>query len=283
VYTRLLSPAHSTAPLSKRARPLPLALSCTLLFSLGMTLRNHAAHASPATLAEAKQMLAKDRLVDVLTLCRADEGHVSKSEAPQAAKLLTQALEKAVRLDRPELALQLAEASFEHDAAQPRVLELLGAWALEDGKVATARRYAEIWVGVAPGDDRARAFQAKASAAGKESSSLWATIANIFRGNQPGSASPRAKAKAQARTDEVVIYTTSWCPACKMAKAWLKKKGVGVTEKDLEREPEARGELTRKSVEAGFHERGVPVLDAYGQLTDGFSADTYAELLNLER
>ena len=258
------------------ARAVRLALAAAICFGA------LPASASPQALAEAKQHLAAGRLADVLVLLRPEEGNVGKGEAAPAARLLAAATEKAVAKRQPELALQLAEASFEHDAAQPRVLELLGTWALEDGKVAQARRYCEFWVGVAPNDDRARALQAKASAAGQEKGSLGSTIASIFHGGQnPGAAVP-PRARAAAKTDGVTIYTTSWCPACKKAKEWLRHQRVAFVERDLERQPDARGELTRKAVKAGFHERGVPVLDAYGTLTDGFSSQTYAQLLNIQ-
>ena len=237
--------------------------------------------ASPGVLAEAKKHLAAGRLTDVLVLLRPDEGNLAKGEETPAARLLAAATEKAVAKQQPELALQLAEASFELDAGQPRVLELLGTWALEDGKVAQARRYSEFWVGAAPGDDRARALQAKASAAIQEKGSLGSTIANIFRGGlaKVKAEAPRAGA---AKSDGVIIYTTSWCPACKKAKEWMRNKRVAFVEKDLEKQPEARAELSRKAAKAGFHERGVPVLDAYGTLTDGFSSQTYAALLKIQ-
>ena len=253
-----------------------LALAAAICFGV------RPAGASPQVLAEAKKHLAAGRLADVLVLLRPEEGNLTKAEETPAARLLAAATEKARSKQQPELALQLAEASFELDAAQPRILELLGTWALEDGKVAQARRYSEFWVGVAPGDDRARALQAKASAAKQEKSSLGSTISSIFHGGQSKTAAESPRARAAAKTDGVTIYTTSWCPACKKAKEWLRHKRVAFVEKDLEKQPDARGELTRKAVKAGFHERGVPVLDAYGTLTDGFSSQTYAQLLNIQ-
>ena len=39
---------------------------------------------------------------------------------------------------------------------------------------------------------------------------------------------------------EVLLYGTSWCPDCRRAKALLTKKGVAVTEVDIEASAETR-------------------------------------------
>ena len=81
----------------------------------------------------------------------------------------------------------------------------------------------------------------------------------------------------------VTIYTTSWCPYCRSAKALLSKKGVAFTEIDVEAKPGARQEMTtraggRTSVPQIFigekHVGGsddVHALDARGEL-DGLLA-----------
>ena len=80
----------------------------------------------------------------------------------------------------------------------------------------------------------------------------------------------------------VTLYTTSWCPACKRAKAWLKGKQVAYVERDVESDSAARSELAAEAEKQGVGKRGVPVLDAYGKLAEGFSEQTYAKLLKLE-
>ena len=46
---------------------------------------------------------------------------------------------------------------------------------------------------------------------------------------------------------EVVIYTTSWCPYCRRAKALLDRKGVDYREIDIDEEPERRGEMVARA------------------------------------
>jgi glutaredoxin 3 len=45
----------------------------------------------------------------------------------------------------------------------------------------------------------------------------------------------------------VTIYTTSWCPYCKQAKALLTRKGAAFTEIDVETGPDLRKEMTQRA------------------------------------
>jgi glutaredoxin len=247
----------------RSARTVLRGAACCLLLSLCAG----AASASPKALAQGKELLAKDKLVDVLTLLRPDEGNVTKAEAKPAAALLSRAALKAQEEKRPELALQLAEASFDHEPAQPAMLQLLGQWALDDGRIAQARRYAELWEGIAPQDAAAKAFHEKARFASSRTGTLLSSVRGLFG----------------SRKGKVTLYTTSWCPACKKAKAWLGEKQVEFQERDVERDPTARVDLASAAKEQGTTTRGVPVLEAYGKLAEGFSEQTYRKLLDLER
>jgi glutaredoxin len=88
-----------------------------------------------------------------------------------------------------------------------------------------------------------------------------------------------APPKGGARSSDVVIYTTAWCPVCKQAKQWLTHKGVNYTEKDVETDPDATEELAAKCAQAHVRPSGVPVLDARGKLIVGFSAGAYSAAL----
>ena len=46
---------------------------------------------------------------------------------------------------------------------------------------------------------------------------------------------------------EVLIYTTSWCPFCRRAKALLKEKGVRWKELDIEADPAHRQAMAEAS------------------------------------
>jgi len=46
---------------------------------------------------------------------------------------------------------------------------------------------------------------------------------------------------------EIQIYSTSWCPYCRMAKRLLAAKGVAWQEVDVEEAPERRREMALRS------------------------------------
>ena len=66
----------------------------------------------------------------------------------------------------------------------------------------------------------------------------------------------------------VVIYTTSWCPVCKRAKAWMASHGVPYEEHDIEASrDDARMNRT-------INPRGsIPTFDIEGDIMVGFSED----------
>ncbi len=65
---------------------------------------------------------------------------------------------------------------------------------------------------------------------------------------------------------EVVMYTTTFCPYCAMAKQLLASKGVGWEEIDLWEEPGRRPEMVEKA--EGRHT--VPQIFVNGQGLGGF-------------
>lgn len=76
---------------------------------------------------------------------------------------------------------------------------------------------------------------------------------------------------------EVKIYTTTTCPYCKMAKDFLKKKGVKFEELNVEKNPKAATEMVAKS-----HQMGVPVLDVNGKIVVGFNKQAIQKALMVE-
>jgi glutaredoxin len=73
-----------------------------------------------------------------------------------------------------------------------------------------------------------------------------------------------SRAPAAASGSEVLIYTTSWCGVCKMAKAYLDSRGVRYREVDVE--ADAGG----KQAFAKLGGRGVPVILVGESRMDGF-------------
>jgi len=70
---------------------------------------------------------------------------------------------------------------------------------------------------------------------------------------------------------EVVIYGASWCKPCHDAAAYLRRKGVRVTEYDIEKQPRRAREMQNKLRDAGMTGGSIPVIDVGGIVMRGFS------------
>ena len=46
---------------------------------------------------------------------------------------------------------------------------------------------------------------------------------------------------------EITMYSTGWCPYCSRARSLLQRKGAPFIEIDVDRVPEARAEMVRRS------------------------------------
>lgn len=81
----------------------------------------------------------------------------------------------------------------------------------------------------------------------------------------------RAASEREARLDRemdnvnVIIYTTSWCPACKQAKEWMSRNGIAYTDHDIERDKVA--EKTWKRLTST---KKIPLFDIEGDTRVGF-------------
>ncbi|MEO1082858.1 MAG: glutaredoxin family protein [Acidobacteriota bacterium] len=79
---------------------------------------------------------------------------------------------------------------------------------------------------------------------------------------------------SNASADAVTVYSTTWCPDCHRAKAFLKSKGVEYREIDIEAQPEAaetvaehnNGKHIVPTFEIGGQFFGNPPLQQLGQL-----------------
>lgn len=80
--------------------------------------------------------------------------------------------------------------------------------------------------------------------------------------------------KAEKAGDSVIVYVTSWCPACRMTTDYLKDKKIPFVVKDVERNETYMKEMVRKV--GGY--RGVPVLDINGRILLGFNPQVLDQL-----
>ncbi len=83
-----------------------------------------------------------------------------------------------------------------------------------------------------------------------------------------------ASSKADKPENEVTVYVTSWCPACRMTTDYLKKKKIPFVVKDVERNEQYMKEMVKKV--GGY--RGVPVLDINGRILLGFNPQVLDQL-----
>ena len=68
-------------------------------------------------------------------------------------------------------------------------------------------------------------------------------------------------------SDQVIIYSTTWCAFCHTEAQWLDKLGVNYVKKDIEADKDAYDELIKK---LGGNFQGVPVTDVSGDISTGF-------------
>lgn len=81
---------------------------------------------------------------------------------------------------------------------------------------------------------------------------------------------PTPSGDGASASSDVIIYGASWCGACKQAARYFSQKGVPFVEKDIEKEPAARGEMLKKAKAQGVSTSGIPVIDVRGTLLGGF-------------
>lgn len=96
--------------------------------------------------------------------------------------------------------------------------------------------------------------------------------------NRAGSGAA-AKPGEQSASVGVILYATSWCPACRAARDYMKRHGIPFVEKDIEQDRDAAAELLQKARAQGISASGVPVLDVNGTLMQGFDPDRLNALL----
>ena len=82
----------------------------------------------------------------------------------------------------------------------------------------------------------------------------------------PQAPTPETPAPVSLGDVDVVVYTTSWCPACKQAKSWMNAQGMAYDERDVEASVAYSRELH------SLNPRGsIPTFDVEGQVLVGFS------------
>lgn len=85
--------------------------------------------------------------------------------------------------------------------------------------------------------------------------------------------SGNAKAETE-KSNQVILYMTSWCPYCKMAANFFRSRNINFTEYDIEKD-RAAAERKKQLDSKG----GVPFAIINGQQIHGYSPDAYERAL----
>ncbi len=73
----------------------------------------------------------------------------------------------------------------------------------------------------------------------------------------------------------ITVYSTPTCPYCKLAKEYLREKGIAFNDIDVSSDPASANEMVKKS-----GQMGVPVLDIGGRIIVGWNKSSLEEALN---
>jgi glutaredoxin len=99
--------------------------------------------------------------------------------------------------------------------------------------------------------------------------SEWEKIVAARRAKFEGQAAASGSALPSG-APTAIVYGASWCEPCKHAEEYLRKKGVWVVVKDVEKSPAAAREMSEKLDRAGKRGAAIPVLELRGRLLVGF-------------
>lgn len=76
---------------------------------------------------------------------------------------------------------------------------------------------------------------------------------------------------------KIIVYSTTVCPYCVMAKDFLKENNIEFEDINVQENREKAKEMIKKS-----GQQGVPVIDIDGEIIIGFDKEKIKELLDIE-
>lgn len=98
-----------------------------------------------------------------------------------------------------------------------------------------------------------------------------------------GSSKDGPGTKPAGAGDEVLLFTTEWCPHCRTARKWLTSNGISFSQFDVEKDANARAMLQKLGKDQGIPEHmltSVPILSVKGKLILGFNEAEVRRLLS---
>ncbi|MBU0769741.1 MAG: DUF4124 domain-containing protein [Proteobacteria bacterium] len=99
---------------------------------------------------------------------------------------------------------------------------------------------------------------------------------NNSKKNRDNRSNPTDTVQKNPRTikPKVELYTTSWCPWCKKAKAFFRSRGIAFVEYDIEKDKEA----ARRKAQID-RQKGVPFAVINGKGINGYNVKAYNDAL----
>ena len=70
---------------------------------------------------------------------------------------------------------------------------------------------------------------------------------------------------------QVTVYGTSWCPSCRVARAYFRQRGITFEDLDVEKDPGAAERFIQVQKEHNLRAGAVPVIVVNGRAFQGFS------------
>lgn len=80
----------------------------------------------------------------------------------------------------------------------------------------------------------------------------------------------------EKKQPRVTLFTTPSCSYCRLAKTYLRQRGIKFKDVDVSKDPAAARDMVRRS-----GQQGVPVIDIGGKIIVGFDRPKVDKLLNL--
>lgn len=262
----------------------------------------------------AQEHLKAGRLDEVLFAL--DGQAYSAADKPKAATLLGEAAKASFAKKDELLAAQFAQMALKLDPKQPAALEASARTWYAQQQFEEAEKAADAWVELDGSNVAARLLRAQIAvdnadwqiAIDQLSATKWSgadakkaealkrkAVKELSEKRSSASAvaalekqiaeaakvrASEREAFAMAASNDVIVYTTSWCGYCRKAKQFLTARKVPFIEKDVEKDQAASQELARKAAAARVRPSGVPVLDIKGKLILGFDQPAIEAALN---
>lgn len=147
--------------------------------------------------------------------------------------------------------------------AEPEAVETAGEREPEPEPLAVAERGTDELAADTPSPSLSAEREATASAPAVSASAVDATPSPSASQARPTD----AVLTSAIRATPIVMFSTDWCGVCARARAFMNANGLRYSERDIDRDTNARDELKRRTGKAS-----IPTIEIDGELlTPGFS------------